>query len=523
MSHDERFEPNEGNPENLEEFQIPELEDFSARSGELEDILPEDYEEIVPDEFAMDALGLTDPTEEEVERILREAKEQIEEPSASRLPETPEELPEQTGEEFRDQEYRDAFDENFERAFEESGDEQEDDLGSAPPPYRRRRKPVKKRGSGLLGIPHFLSSLILWAIVLGVSFTLARVVWVWADDVLALTKQEREVTVTITDSDTMHDITQKLSDAGLIRYPKLFNVYSSLTNARDKISAGTFTLNCIYDYHAMVNAMGRSSSARTEVEVMIPEGFECDQIFKLLEKNGVCTVEELEETAVSGDVGEFWFLEDVDRGTANCLEGFLFPDTYDFYTDDDPERVIRKMLRNFDYRFDETLQDDIEQLNEWLGEKLAGYGYSQEEIDARRMTVRDVVIVASMIERETAGTSESATIASVIYNRLCDPDTLYLGIDATVQYALGEWKATLSYEDLQVDSPYNTYKNAGLPVGPISNPGLNSLRAALHPEDTNYYYYALDVDRTHHFSETYEEHQAFLDSLNRGSNEPEEP
>lgn len=522
MSHDERFDPNEENPENLEQFQLPELKDFSARSGELEDILSEDYEEIVPDELAMDALGLTDPTEEELERILREAKEQIEEPAASGPLEAPEELPEQTGEEFRDQEYRDAFDENFQRAFEEPLDEQED-FGSAPPPSKYRRKPIKKRGSGFLGLPHFFSSLILWAIVLGVSFTLARVVWVWADDVLALTKQEREVTVTITDSDTMHDITQKLSDAGLIRYPKLFNVYSSLTNARDKISAGTFTLNCIYDYHAMVNAMGRSSSARTEVKVMIPEGFECEQIFELLEKNGVCTVEELEKTAASGDVGEFWFLEEVERGTANCLEGFLFPDTYEFYTDDDPERVIQKMLRNFDYRFDETLQDDIEQLNEWLGEKLAGYEYSQEEINARRMTVRDVVIVASMIERETAGTSESANIASVIYNRLCNPEHLYLGIDATIQYALGERKANLTYEDLQIDSPYNTYTHVGLPVGPISNPGLNSLTAALHPSDTNYYFYALDVDRTHHFSETYDEHLAFQDSLNRGTDEPEEP
>lgn len=520
MSHDEHFDPKEENPENFEEFQFPELEDFSARSGELEDILPEDYEEILPDDLAMDALGLTDPAEEEVERILREAKEQIDEPTP---PKQQEELPGQTGEEFRDQEYRDAFDEYFERAFDESEDAQDDDTESTPPPARHRRKPIKKRGSGLLGIPHFLSSLILWAIVLGVSFTLARVVWVWADDVLALTKQEREVTITIVDSDSMQDITQKLWDAGLIRYPKLFNAYSSLTNARDKISAGTFTLNCIYDYHALVNAMGRSSFARTEVKVMIPEGYVCQQIFELLEKNGVCTVAELEEAASSGDVGEYWFLEDVDRGTSNCLEGFLFPDTYDFYTDDDPERVIRKMLRNFDYRFDETLQDDIEQLNEWLGEKLAGYGYSQEEIDARRMTVRDVVIVASMIERETAGTSESATIASVIYNRLCDPDTLYLGIDATVQYALGEWKATLTYEDLQVNSPYNTYKNAGLPVGPISNPGLSSLRAALHPEDTNYYYYALDVDRTHHFSETYEEHQAFLESLKHETGESQEP
>lgn len=90
--------------------------------------------------------------------------------------------------------------------------------------------------------------------------------------------------MTISDTDTMDQITQKLADAGLIRYPRLFNFYSDLTGAREKISAGKFTLNCMYDYHALVNAMGRSSSNRTIVSVTIPEGYECRQIFELLEK-----------------------------------------------------------------------------------------------------------------------------------------------------------------------------------------------------------------------------------------------
>ena len=152
-------------------------------------------------------------------------------------------------------------------------------------------------------------------------------------------------------------------------------------------------------------------------------------------------------------------------------------------------------------------------MNAWLAEELSGFGYSEEEIQAQRLSIRDVVTIASMIERETAGSGESATIASVIYNRLCDPDFPYLNIDATIQYALGERKANLTYEDTQIESPYNTYTNPGLPAGPISNPGLNSLRAALHPEDTVYYYYALDTDGTHHFSETLEEHNQFLESL----------
>lgn len=486
----------------------------------------DDYEELGPDQSAIDAFGMTDPALGDVDRILREVRAELG---------TPEEMPRESGEledaasgqEFRDQEYRDAFDEGFERVFQgEPGEGAREEPAPGPVRRRRRRKsgrpPMKKKGTGFLGIPHFLSTLILCAMVLAVSVTLARVVWLWADDVLALTKEEKVVTVTITDTDTMGQITQKLAQAGLVRYPRLFNFYSDLTGAREKISAGTFKLNCMYDYHALVDALGRSSSDRKVVTVTIPEGYECRQIFELLEKNEVCTAEELNDAAQQGDLGKFWFLKDVKRDSPNCLEGFLFPDTYEFYTSDDPERVLRKLLRNFDYRFDEDMEADLTSLNQWLEEKLTGFGLTEEEIKSRYLSIRDLVTVASMIERETAGSGESARIASVIYNRLCDPAYPYLNIDATIQYALGERKANLTHEDTQIDSPYNTYINPGLPAGPISNPGLNSLKAALHPEDTKYYFYALDEDRTHHFSETLEEHEQFLESLGNGRDDDEE-
>ena len=504
-----------------EEGQGPEELDITQILSEVND-----YEELGPDQSAMDAYGMTDPALGDVDRILREVREELGE-SKEAPRETGEVEDAASGGEFRDQEYRDAFDESFERAFQGEGEEIQEEAEPQPTRRQSRRKksgrpPMKKKGTGLLGIPHFLSTLILCAIILAVSVTLARVVWLWADDVLALTKEEKVVTVTIADTDTMGEITQKLAQAGLVRYPRLFNFYSDLTGAREKISAGTFKLNCMYDYHALVNALGRSSSDRKVVTVTIPEGYECRQIFELLEKNEVCTAEELRNAAQNGDLGEFWFLKDVKRDGPNCLEGFLFPDTYDFYTSDDPERVLRKLLRNFDYRFDEEMEADLTSLNQWLGEKLAGFGFSEAEIKSRYLSIRDLVTVASMIERETAGSGESGRIASVIYNRLCDPAYPYLNIDATIQYALGERKANLTQADTQIDSPYNTYTNPGLPAGPISNPGLNSLKAALHPEETAYYFYALDEDRTHHFSETLEEHEQFLESLGNGRDDDEE-
>ena len=128
----------------------------------------------------------------------------------------------------------------------------------------------------------------------------------------------------------------------------------------------------------------------------------------------------------------------------------------------------------------------------------------------------DILTVASMIEMEAASDAERPRIASVIYNRLESSSFGYLQIDATVQYALAERKDKLTYDDLEVDSPYNTYTHKGLPPGPIANPGLASIKAALNPEDTSYYYYALRKDGSHKFFTNYSEFEAFVESSDFG-------
>ena len=366
----------------------------------------------------------------------------------------------------------------------------------------------------MLGIPHFIATVILWSMLLAMGIFVGRLLWVCADDLLALTKPDKEVSITIDDDDTMEDVAEKLRKAGLIRYEELFLKYAEIAHAADKITPGTYTLNSMYDYHALVNAMRQYSSNRATVTVVIPEGYNCRQIFEKLEENEVCTVEELEKICQTGDFSDYWFLDGVERDSKYCLEGYLFPDTYEFYANDDPERVIRKFLNDFEKQFDENLRAGIIQLNNTLAEWYRDNGYGEDYIAARKYTVREVVIVASMIEKETAGTTESATIASVIYNRLTDPANWpYLNVDATIQYILEEPRA-LTLDDLQIDDPYNTYKFTGLTPGPITNPGLYSLNAALDPDDTDYYYYAMDPDTgAHHFSESEYEHNRFLDSL----------
>ena len=425
-------------------------------------------------------------------------------------------------EEFQDQDFRDTFGDGaeFQKAFDNETAQQPPAEETAPEVTEekpaRKGRPARKKGYGLFGIPHIVATGIWLAIILWVGVSLGRVLWVCATDVLAFGREDQVVSVTIEETDTLDDIGQKLKEAGLIRYPELFKAYGTLTDAREDISAGTFNLNTIYDYMALVNHMSSYSSSREVVKVTIPEGYNCEQMFKLLEDKGVCKAEYLHEYAAFGELDEYWFLEGVERGTPNCLEGFLFPDTYQFYLGDSAANVIEKLLDGFDYRFSEDHRAAIDTLNVKLAAMMKENGYGDDYISTQYYDVRKVLIVASLIEEETANSDESYKIASVIYNRLTNQkEHPYLNIDATLMYVLGH-KDSLIAEDLAYDSPYNTNINKGLIPGPITNPGLNSINAALNPDSTNYHYYVLDTkaeERQHHFSETYDQHVNFINSL----------
>ena len=380
----------------------------------------------------------------------------------------------------------------------------------------RKGRPKRTKGAGLFGIPHILATVIWLLIIVAIGVTMGRLLWVCAADVLAFGREEKNVTISVTSEDTMESIAQKLQNAGLVRYPELFLLYADLTDAQEDITTGTFTLNTVYDYHALVSQMSPRSGNRAVIEdVLIPEGYNCRQIFALLEEKGICKAADLENWAANGELSEYWFLEGVERGHMYCLEGFLFPDTYDFYENSTPRAALEKMLDGFEYRVNEEMRAKIPALNEHLTAMMRGNGSSEEFIAANQFDIRDVVNVASLIEKETAGDQESYKIASVIYNRLFNWGNTprYLNIDASIIYALGG-KTDLTAEDMAVDSPYNTYTNTGLTPGPIANPGLASIEAALDPESTSYYYYVLDPENgVHQFSKTLAEHENRIKKL----------
>lgn len=488
--------------------------------------------ELGADEQAVSAAGLTAHEDLELERIIQETRQDAdsatapdvvsEEPAVEATVDDepavqaqPEESPsffwDTTGQEPQQRPVvgKDAMVEDFEE--EEDIPEEEEAEQSD-----RKARPRRKKGYGLFGIPHIVVTGIWIAIAVFIGMSLGRLLWVCAADVLALGKESMEVHFVVEEGDDIPTIAQKLQDAGLIEYPFLFEFYADISDAENEIAPGTYTLNTKYDYNALVNFMTPHAPTRESVKVMIPEGYTCAQIFSLLEEKGVCSAEELEKYAAKGELGDYWFLKGLVRGTKYCLEGYLFPDTYQFYINDEPGRVIGKFLSNFDYRFTDVMKEKLDPLNEKLAATLKSRGYGQQYINEHKITYRDIVIVASMIEKETANAGESYTISSVIYNRLTNPGKYpFLNIDATLIYALdgnidpetGKTKP-LSRDDLQTDHPYNTYVYKGLIPGPISNPGRNSLDAALDPIDTDYYYYVYDpANGSHLFARNEWEHE----------------
>ena len=340
----------------------------------------------------------------------------------------------------------------------------------------------RKKRSGLSG------AAIYAIFVIGVSALLACIGWVAANDVLALNKPEKTATITITNDDSFGDVAEKLKDEGLIEYKFLFNLFATFTRSKDDVVAGTFTLNTDMDYRALLSGMSANSATRATVTVTIPEGYTVDQIFTLLEEKGVASVEDLQDMAANHDYA-FSFLQDLELGDYHRLEGYLYPDTYEFTTPQNSLYVINKMLVRFDEQFTDAMR--------------------QEVADSGR-TIHEIITIASMIEKETDG-NDRADIASVIYNRLNNPSggtQRYLQIDATLAYINGGKVPTEA--DKSIDSPYNTYLYKGLPAGPISNPGLESIKAAMNPNSTSYYYYALGDDGVHHFFKTLREQQNFI-------------
>ena len=280
-------------------------------------------------------------------------------------------------------------------------------------------------------------------------------------------------------------VAEILNDNGIIKYPTVFKISSKIGGYDGSYKPGLVTIHKDMSYKDILNSL--VVSERNAVRVVIPEGYTIKQIASALDEAGICPESEF-KSALDPSLYDYRFLKDIpDR--ENQLEGYLFPATYEFMPNSSAQTVVDTMLKSFD----DVYTDEY-----------------YERTKAVNMTVDEVVTMASIIERETNSKGERAKVAGVFYNRL--NSDMKLESCATVQYILGENKPVLSVSDTQIDSPYNTYKNYGLPIGPIASPGADCIKAALYPEKTDAFYFVLGDDGKHIFSKTYEEH---LDAMNK--------
>ncbi len=335
-----------------------------------------------------------------------------------------------------------------------------------------------KKGGALAGFLNTVSYILL---ILGVSLILSTFAILVSNDVLALVKEDNPVILTLTEDTASGQVASRLKKEGVIQYPWIFRLLTSLKKV-DSFDAGTYELNSDMDYGQLISALRGSGEQRTVVRVTIPEGYTLQDICDLLVEKKVLTAEKFWETANTYPFSHT-MLADVPM-VENRLEGYLFPDTYDFYVGDNAVNVINKMLNNFVKKYTKAMRNLTE---------------------ANGLTIAEVVKVASLVEKEAKLADERTTIAGVIYNRLHSSSFPYLQIDATIMYATGH-KDALTADDLKIDSPYNTYTHEGLPPTAICNPGISCLMAAIQPEKTRYYYYVADTDGSHIFSRTLDEH-----------------
>ena len=352
-----------------------------------------------------------------------------------------------------------------------------------PAHHSKSRHRRRRRNSLAVLVGYLIFVLLASAILAGVG-------WMLGSDFCAFNRGAlRETSVEVTAEDSVSTVADKLQDAGLIKYKWFFKLYAGISHADKKIGIGTYTLNTEMDYRALILGMHNSSGNLTAetVTVTIPEGYTVRQTIRLLAEKGVNTEENLLE-AVRTATYDYSFINNNSEDPSR-LEGYLFPDTYEFFTDDSVYNYVNTFYKEFDAKTSDL----------W------------DTISEKGTTMNDVVILASFIQEEAGMPAEDAKVSACFHNRLesddpqwaehklesnassyimNDSDNNYLWNSPTAVYY--GWPEQGAVPD-DVLAHYDTYRISGLPAGAITNPGIDAIAAALNPDqeylDEGYYFF----------------------------------
>ncbi|MGL4850294.1 MAG: endolytic transglycosylase MltG [Clostridium sp.] len=284
------------------------------------------------------------------------------------------------------------------------------------------------------------------------------------------------VNITIKGGEGFYSVLDDLRNSGLMKNETVVKAYVKVMGITPKITPGEYTIKNDVTLDQFINILNTQDT----IKVVIPEGYTVDKIADTFQNLGLFSKEQFISALEKYPLPSY--VKNV-KGRRYALEGYLFPDTYEFNRGETPDNVIKTMLNTF-------------QISLKKAEKATGVTLKEDQIDG-------VVTKASVIQGEAKTLKDMKNVSSVIDNRI--KANMPLQMDATVIYAMGKHVDKVYYKDLKIDSPYNTYKYKGLPIGPICNPGIEALEAAMAPANTNYLYYILNGPNEHFFTNSYQE------------------
>lgn len=297
---------------------------------------------------------------------------------------------------------------------------------------------------------------------------------------------KKDIVVDIPSGSTINTISETLYKNKLVKNKTLFKIVVKVSNKAPSIKAGKYLLNQTYSNNDIVDILASGKMYQDGIKVTIPEGSTSKEIVAILINKDLGDREVYEK--LIQDPSQFYekfkFLKEDD---IKSLEGFLYPDTYYINEKSSEKEILSSMLSRFDKLYSDKFRKQQKELN---------------------MTLQQVVSLASIVEKEAVLDEDRPIIASVFYNRF--DIGMPLQSDATIQYIFEERKKIVTYADLEIDSPYNSYKNKGLPPTPIASPGIKSIEATLYPKDTDYLYFVAKIDGGNNYSKTYDEHLKYV-------------
>lgn len=376
-----------------------------------------------------------------------------------------------------------------------------------PPPHggaqgsgsKRRKPPVSSAQRELR------KRIAIALALLGVFFTVLLSVYAifCVQDVLAIGVSEESVRVEIPENATTSQIIDILEDNGLVKNGLFCKLFAQFRGYEDNYVGGVYTVDSNIGVEGMLYLFKEKPQSAAEVQVTIPEGWTVDQIVTRLSEMGVCSADSLYDTLENTDYSSYPFIaalqeEDL-NGRYYLLEGYLFPDTYMFYVDSNPNDVVKKMLDNYESKISDINADGTPDLEQ-----------SSARAQELGCTWDEIMVIASIIEREAGNADQMADVSAVIHNRLKDSVAFpLLQMNSTSDYYYNYIEPKLEDDSQKqlYESSYNTYQGCvGLPKGPICSPSLNAIYAALYPtEGSDYYYFCHDREGNIYLARTDQE------------------